>query len=105
MPKGWDRASFEVNTRPVRVERDITRADLIVPGGGDRLLTIGASLACGLGVSLLYVFWPLMLIAFLGVDLGGWMLPVVLVAALAFAAALYVWELRNRRDVAEELRG
>ena len=28
MTKDWNRASFEANTRPIHVERDITSADL-----------------------------------------------------------------------------
>lgn len=106
MPKGWERASLEVNTRPVRVERDISRADLVIPdAGGGRFLLILASLACGLGLSFLFVFWPLMLVAFLGAGIGRWILPLALLAALVLAAVLYGWELRNRRDIAEELRG
>ena len=31
MPKHWDRVSLEVNTRPIRVERDIRREDLLAP--------------------------------------------------------------------------
>jgi hypothetical protein len=105
MPKGWDRASLEINTRPVRVERDITRADLIVPRGGSLFALVLACLACGLGLSFLFIFWPLMLVAFLDVGIGAWILPAVFVAALAFAAALFVWEMQIRRDVLEEFRG
>jgi Flp pilus assembly protein TadB len=105
MPKGWDRVSLELNTRPVRVERDISREDLLVPQTGDRLRLIAACLACGLGIAFLFVSWPLMLVALLAVGVGTWILPLVFAAALVFATALYVWELRNRRNVAEELRG
>lgn len=104
MSKGWDRASFEANTRPVRVERDITSADLVSPRGGNLVVLLVACLACGLGLALLFVFWPLMLIAFLDVGIGRWIVPAVLASGAAFAVAFYVWELRVRRDAADELR-
>jgi hypothetical protein len=78
---------------------------LIVPRGGGLVALVLGCLACGLGLSFLFVFWPLMLVAFLDVGIGAWILPVVFVAALAFAAALFVWEVQIRRDVLEELRG
>ena len=31
MGKGWERASFEMNTRPDKIVRDISQADLFVP--------------------------------------------------------------------------
>ena len=105
MAKGWDRASFETNTRPIRVERDISRADLLVPRGGSLAAVFLACIACGLGLALLFVFWPLMLVALLDVEVGRWILPAVLASGSVIAVALYVWELRVRRDVADELRG
>ena len=105
MSKDWDRASFEANTRPIHVERDITSADLVAPSHGSLLaLTLGC-IACGLGLAFLFVFWPLMLVAFLDVGVGRWIVPAVLVAGLVFAAWLFIWELRVRRDVADELFG
>jgi hypothetical protein len=105
MSKGWDRASFEANTRPVHVERDITPADLIAPRGGDLVALLSASLACGFGLALLFVFWPLMLVALLDVGVGRWIVPAVLAAGAVFTVVFYFWELRVRRDAAEELRG
>ena len=105
MSKEWNRASFEANTRPIRVERDVTSADLVVPSSGSLVVLTLACLACGLGLALLFVFWPLMLVALLDVGVGRWILPAVLVAGLVFAAWLLIWELRVRRDVADELLG
>ena len=105
MSKEWNRASFEANTRPIKVERDITSADLVAPSGGSIVALILACLACGLGLALLFVFWPLMLIALLDVGVGRWVVPAVLVGGLVFAAWLLIWELRVRRDVADELLG
>lgn len=105
MSKGWDRASFEANTRPIRVERDLASADLLVPRGGSLVALVLACIACGLGLALLFVFWPLMLVAFLDVGVGRWIAPAVLASGSVLAVVLYVWELRVRRDVADELRG
>ena len=105
MKKGWDRASFEFRTRPVNVERDITSADLVAPRNGSLLVLTLGCIGCGLGLAFLFVFWPLMLVALLDVGVGRWILPAVVASGLVFAAWLFAWELRVRRDVAEELRG
>ena len=105
MSKDWNRASFEANTRPIHVDRDITAADLVAPSSGSLLVLTLGCLACGLGLAFLFVFWPLMLVAFLDVGVGQWIVPAVLVAGLVFAAWLLIWELRVRRDVADELLG
>src|SRR5215204_66874 len=63
MSKDWNRASFEANTRPIHVERDITSADLVVPSNGGLLVLTLGCIACGLGLAFLFVFWPLMLVA------------------------------------------
>ena len=103
MSKGWERASLEVNTRPIRVERDIRREDLLVPAYEGIVLLLAGCLACGLMLSFLYVFFPLLLITFAGFDLGAWLMGSVLVGALVSAALLFVWEIRSRRDFAAEL--
>jgi type IV secretory pathway TrbD component len=103
MSKGWDRVSLTVNTRPIRVERDISRDDLLAPAQEGIALLLAACLACGLMLSLLYVFFPLLLITFAGFDLGAWLMGSVLVGALLSAAFLFVWEIRSRRDLADEL--
>ena len=105
MSKGWNRASFEANTRPIKVERDITSADLVVPSNGGLLVLTLSCIACGLGLALLFVFWPLMLVALLDVGVGRWIVPAVLASGVVFAAWLLIWELRARRDIADELLG
>jgi hypothetical protein len=105
MTKGWNRVSFEANTRPIKVERDITSADLVVPSHGSLLVLTLGCIACGLGLAFLFVFWPLMLVALLDIGVGRWIVPAVLVGGLVFAAWLLIWELRVRRDVADELLG
>jgi hypothetical protein len=100
--KGWERASIGANTRPTRVERDIRREDLLAPSGG-RLATLFAEcVLCGVMSSVLYVFFPLLLITFVGFDLGSWLLGAVTFGAVVSAAALFVSELRARRDFLNE---
>ena len=101
--KGWERASIDLYSRPIRVERDIRREDLLAPSHDGTVLLLAACLACGLMLSVLYVLFPLLLITFAGFDLGGWLMGSVLVGALAGAIVLFVWELRARRDFADEL--
>jgi hypothetical protein len=101
--KGWERLSIEINTRPVRVERDIRREDLLVPSHGGPAFLAAACLLCGLMLSVLYVYFPLLLVTFAGFDLGAWLMGSVLVGAVASAIALYVWETRARRDFLSEL--
>src|SRR5215203_3063033 len=84
---------------------DITSADLVVLSNGGLLVLALGCIACGLGLAFLFVFWPLMLVAFLDVGVGRWIVPAVLASGLVFAAWLLVWELRVRRDVADELLG
>ena len=94
---------MEVNTRPVRVERDIRREDLLSPSSEGTALLVGVCLLCGVMLSVLYVFFPLLLLTFAGVDLGGWLIGSVLVVAAASSIGLYVWELRARGDFLNEL--
>ena len=99
----WDRPSFEINTRPIKVERDSRRADLLAPSHTRPAVLGVLCLLCGLMLSVLYVYVPLLLITFAGFDLGPWLLGSVLVGAAASASALYVWERRDERDFLDEL--
>ena len=62
MAKGWDRLSLEANTRPIRVERDISQEDLLAPAQEGTALLLAACLASGLMASVLFVFFPLLLV-------------------------------------------
>jgi hypothetical protein len=92
-----------MNTRPIRVERDIRREDLLTPSQEGTALLLAACLGCGVMISLLFVFFPLLLVTFAGLDLGAWLMGLVLVTAITSAAFLFVWEHRSRRDFVNEL--
>ena len=99
----WERASFQVNTRPIKVERDIWRDDLLTPSHERPIVLAALCLLCGLLLSVLYVYFPLLLITFAGFDLGGWLMGSVAVGAVASAVVLYRWERRDERDFLSEL--
>ena len=99
----WERASFQVNTRPIKVERDIRRDDLLAPSHERPIVLAALCLLCGLLLSVLYVYFPLLLITFAGFDLGGWLMGSVAVGAVASAVVLYRWERRDERDFLSEL--
>src|SRR5918995_3434604 len=94
----WDRPSIEMNTRPIRVERDIRREDLLAPSHDGIVVLLAACLSSGVLLSLLYVLFPLLLISYAGFDLGAWLMGTVLVGALVGAVVLFVWEISARRD-------
>jgi type IV secretory pathway TrbD component len=99
----WERPSFEMNTRPIKVERDIRREDLLTPAYERTIALVAGCLLCGVMLSVLYIYFPLLLITFAGFDLGPWLLGSVAVGAVASAIGLYVWEIANRRDFFNEL--
>jgi hypothetical protein len=99
----WERPSFEINTRPIKVERDIRREDLLAPSHSKPLTLAALCLVCGVMLAVLYVYFPLLLITFAGVDLGGWLMGSVAVGAVASAVLLYRWERRDERDFLNEL--
>lgn len=99
--KGWERASIDLYTRPVRVERDIRREDLLAPSHDRTVVLLAVCLLCGAMLSVLYVFFLLLLITYAGINPGAWLIGSVLVGALASAIVLFAWELRARRDFAE----
>jgi hypothetical protein len=95
---------MEINTRPIRVERDIRREDLLAPAHEGLVLLLAACLACGLMISILYVVLPVMFVSFVvGFDLGSWLTALVGASSIAIAAFLVIWEIRFRRDLANDL--
>jgi hypothetical protein len=105
--KGWERASFEMNTRPDKIVRDISQADLFVPTvvDGGRLKLLALCAACGLMIAALYVWTTLLAVSILGLRLGRWFYPVVLASAAAISAGLYVfasWDFSRARRWARD---
>jgi hypothetical protein len=93
----WDRASFERNTRPNRVDRDISRSDLFVPEGDSKIRLLAICLACGVMFSLLFVWTTLGLAATMGLNSARWLYAIVLTAAIVAALGLFVFASRDFR--------
>lgn len=107
MGKGWNRASFDFRVRPDKVVLDVSQQDLLVPsavdGGPFKLL--GLCAACGIMISLLYVWTTLLALTILGVGVGRWFYPVVLGSAVLTTAGLYVfasWDFSRARRWARD---
>jgi hypothetical protein len=94
---GWDRASFEMNTKPDRVERDIGRPDLMLPAGfGAKLLA--ECLACGLLMAMGFLWIPLTIVAFAHEGHAPWFWPTIGGASLGTALFMFVYVRRDVKD-------
>jgi len=107
VPKGWDRASLDLNTRPDKVVRDISRDDLLVPTdvGDGRLRLAGLCAACGVMLALLWVWTALMLFSLTDHGVGRWFYPIVGASAVVLSVALYVfasWDFERQREWGRE---
>jgi hypothetical protein len=93
MGKGWDRASFDMNTRPDKIYRDIGQEELLVSTavGGGALKLAGLCFACGLLLAVLWL-WPILTIAgILGLGLDLWLYPVITSVGFVAGVALFVF--------------
>ena len=102
--KGWGRASIKLNTKPDRLPKRIDRADLLIPTSGDRLVLLGACLACGVCISVLWGYIPLFLITVLvGVSFGAWLWSSLVAIALGSALVLFAIAVERERGYADTL--
>jgi len=99
---GWDRASFEMNTRADRVERDIERKDLMLPSGfGVKLFA--ERLACGVLVGVGLLWGPLTIAAFALDGDAPWFWPAIGGFSILLALVMFVYVRRDVRDIVAEL--
>ena len=108
MGKGWDRASFDQNVRPDKIERDVSQHDLLLPmiGNGGKIQLLLVSAACGLMLAFLWVWTTLMVLTILGHGVGRWFYPLVFGSAFAGAVAIFSfasWDFDRNRRWAEEI--
>jgi hypothetical protein len=88
--RSWDRASFEFHTRPIRPPRRLRQRDLLLPAHHSALRLFAACVGCGIAISLLYAWAPLMMIAILlGDPIGAWMWGIVLGASVTSTLVLF----------------
>ncbi len=105
----WDRPSLDLNVRPTRVSRNISRKDLLIPKGQSKLRMLALTFVGGVAMALLYVWPPLMIVVLVSpVGLtAGWFWLAVGAAALVFWATLFTLAVRESaadRRYAEQLR-
>ena len=62
-PKGWNRASLEMKTHPLHPAPKVKQRDLLLPMYADRLVLLGACLVCGICFSVLWVYFPELVVA------------------------------------------
>ena len=94
--RSWDRASFELNTRPPRVQRRVKQRDLLLPADHNPFRLLGACVVCGICASILYVWMPLLLVTIgLSRPIGPRIWLIVLGAAVLLSLVLYVFALKQ----------
>ena len=94
--RSWDRASFELNTRPPRVQRRVKQRDLLLPADHNPFRLLGACMVCGVCASILYVWMPLLLVTIgLSRPIGPRIWLIVLAAAVLVSLVLYVFALKQ----------
>ena len=94
--RSWDRASFELNTRPPRVQRRVKQRDLLLPADHNPFRLLGACVVCGVCASVLYVWMPLLLVTIgLSRPIGPRIWLIVLAAAVLLSLVLYVFALKQ----------
>jgi hypothetical protein len=94
---GWDRASFDMKTRPDKVERDIARSDLLLPSGfGVKLLA--ECLACGLLVGVGFLWGPLTIVAIGNDGHARWFWPTIGGVSLGVALLMFLYVRRDAKD-------
>lgn len=97
-PKGWDRASLDLNTHPLHPFPNVTQDDLLVPPAGDRLTLLGACLGCGACIAILWVYFPLFLVAVVaGVSFGAWLWSSMLAVAAGSGLLLFLYASHRER--------
>jgi hypothetical protein len=94
--RSWDRASFELNTASLTRRGSIRPRDALLPAHHNRLKLFGACVACGISVSILYVWMPLLFLSILfNKSIGPQIWLIVLAAASIATTVLYVMASRQ----------
>lgn len=104
----WDRPSFDLNVRPERAIRNVSRKDLLIPKGPSKLRMLALTFVGGCSMALLYV-WPPLMIVVLVSSVGvatAWIWLTVGIAAVVFWLTLFALAMRESaadRRYAEQL--
>jgi hypothetical protein len=81
--------------RPDKVVRDIGRSDLLVPAGGGNLRLFAFCVACGVMISVLFVWTTLAMFAIMGLVSARVVYAIVSTAAIFASVALFAFASRD----------
>jgi hypothetical protein len=97
-PKGWDRASIQMNTHPLHPSPKVGPLDLIRPSATNRMRLVVDCFAVGVALALL-VYFPLMMVSFTTTaDLTGWIVGTMATIGGAAAVLLFFAALADERE-------
>lgn len=92
----WERASFQLNTISPRRRPKIRPRDLLLPAHHQPLKLLGACVGCGIAVSILYVWFPLVFFTIvLNKPIGPQIWLIVLAVAVVTSVVLFMLALRQ----------
>jgi hypothetical protein len=98
---------LDLNVRPTKVTRRISRKDLLIPTGPSKLRMLALTFVGGIAMAILYVWPPLMIVVIVSsVGMAAWFWLVVAGAAVVFWATLFTLAVRESaadRRYAEQL--
>jgi hypothetical protein len=109
---GWRRYKRELSETEDRTAarwsvfrpKQVTHSDLLFPTHADRLKLLGTCLACGAGLSLLWIYFPMMMISIaLDRDFGFWKWTVMGAFATLTGLALFGYGLIDEQKYWDSL--
>ena len=84
--------------------RQPTQSDLLLPTGADRLRLLGACLVCGAGLSILWIYFPMLMISIAwNHDFGFWKWAVMGGFAAMTGLALFAYALTDEEKYWDSL--
>ena len=93
-PKGWKRTRHKISQR-----------DLLLPLNPYRLQLFGACLLCGLGLTLLWAYFPLLMVAImLNERFGPWHWAGLAAFAAVVTVVLFLYASAKEEELLEDLR-
>jgi hypothetical protein len=102
-PKGWDRASIQLNTHPAHPLPRVTQRDLLIPSASHKLKLLGDSLVFGLVLGVL-AYFPMWIADVLDpANLRTWIWTTMLAAGVGGALFLFVYASITERRFAKFL--
>jgi hypothetical protein len=104
----YKRDLTEAEDRPTRWSalrpKQVSQRDLLIPVGRDRVRLLVACLFCGFGLSVLWVYFPLLLVSIaLDLNLGDWNWAVMGGFAAFAGLALYLYSVADEQQYWDSL--